>query len=157
MARTGRPETPIRYRFLEKIIFDGASGCWRWGGGTSPQGYGFIKRKDGAQLRAHRVAYELAVGAIPDGMFVCHRCDNPRCVRPGHLFLGSHAENMADMVIKGRSARLKGGLNGSAKLEPEAIVTIRSSAGSYLQIARLFGVSPSAVGMIKRRERWPHL
>jgi hypothetical protein len=72
------------------------------------------------------VAYELAVGAIPDGMFVCHRCDNPRRVRPSHLFLGSHAENMADMVIKGRSAHMHGDLNGRAKLEPEAIASIRS-------------------------------
>jgi hypothetical protein len=157
MARTGRPETPIRFRLLAKIDFDATPGCWEWSGAKVPQGYGLIKRKDGAQLRAHRVAYELAVGAIPDGMFVCHRCDNPRRVRPSHLFLGSHAENMADMVIKGRSAHMHGDLNGRAKLEPEAIASIRSSAGRYSQIARRFGVTPSAVGMIKRRERWAHL
>lgn len=122
-----------------------------------PQGYGLIKRKDGTQLRAHRVAYELAYGEIPSGMFVCHRCDNPRCIRPSHLFLGSHAENMADMVIKGRSARMLGDSNGSAKLRTEAVVAIRASIGSYSRIARQYGVSPSAVGLIKRRERWAHL
>lgn len=122
-----------------------------------PQGYGLIKRKDGAQLRAHRVAYELAYGEIPSGMFVCHRCDNPRCIRPSHLFLGSHAENMTDMVIKGRSARMLGDSNGSAKLRTEAVVAIRASIGSYSRIARQYGVSPSAVGLIKRRERWAHL
>ena len=100
MARTGRPETPIRYRLLAKIDFDATPGCWEWSGAKVQQGYGLIKRKDGAQLRAHRVAYELAYGEIPAGMFVCHRCDNPRCIRPSHLFLGNHDENMADMVIK---------------------------------------------------------
>jgi hypothetical protein len=64
MARTGRPETPIRWRFLEKITFDPETGCWLWTGAACPQGYGFIKRKDGAQLRAHRVAYELAYGPV---------------------------------------------------------------------------------------------
>ena len=122
-----------------------------------PQGYGLIKRKDGAQLRAHRVAYELAYGEIPSGLFVCHHCDNPCCIRPSHLFLGSHDENMADMVIKGRAARMVGDRNGSAKLEAEAVVSIRSSIGSYSRIARQYGVSPSAVGLIKRRERWAHL
>lgn len=157
MARTGRPETPIRYRLLAKIDFDATLGCWEWSGAKVPQGYGLIKRKDGAQLRAHRVAYELAYGEIPAGMFVCHRCDNPRYIRPSHLFLGSHAENMADMVIKGRAARMVGDRNGSAKLETEAVVSIRSSIGSYSRIARQYGVSPSAVGLIKRRERWAHL
>lgn len=157
MARTGRPETPIRYRLLARIDFDTTPGCWEWSGAKVPQGYGLIKRKDGTQLRAHRVAYELANGPIPSGMFVCHRCDNPRCVRPGHLFLGSHDENMADMVAKDRSARLLGGSNGSAKLGKEAVVSIRASVNSYSHIAHQFGVSPSAVGLIKRRERWSHL
>ena len=157
MARTGRPETPIRYRLLAKIDFDGTPGCWEWSGAKVPQGYGLIKRKDGAQLRAHRVAYELAHGEIPAGMFVCHRCDNPRCIRPSHLFLGNHDENMADMVIKGRSVRMIGDSNGSAKLKTEAVVSIRSSIGSYARIACEYGVSPSAVGLIKRRERWAHL
>ena len=157
MARTGRPETPIRYRFLEKMIFDDERGCWHWGGARSRQGYGLIKRKDGIQLRAHRLAYELTHGSIPAGTFVCHQCDTPDCVRPSHLFIGSHDENMADMVIKGRSARMLGDSNGSAKLNAEAVISIRTSIGSYSQIARQHGVSASAVGLIKRRERWAHL
>ena len=157
MARTGLPETPIRYRLLARIDFDATPGCSEWSGAKVPQGYGLIKRKDGTQLRTHRVAHELAYGEIPAGMFVCHRCDNPRCIRPSHLFLGSHAENMADMVIKGRSAKMAGVSNGSTKLATEAIVSIRASTGSYSRIARQHGVSPSAVGLIKRRERWAHL
>ena len=157
MARTGRPETPIRYRLLAKIDFDATPGCWEWSGAKVQQGYGLIKRKDGAQLRAHRVAYELAYGEIPAGMFVCHRCDNPRCIRPSHLFLGSHDENMADMVIKNRVARMCGESNGSAKLGSDEVISIRAIVDSYSRIARRFGISPSAVGLIKRRERWAHL
>jgi hypothetical protein len=157
MVRTGRPATPIRYRLLARIDFDANPGCWAWTGARVPQGYGLIKRKDGSQCRAHRIAYELAFGAIPAGMFVCHRCDNPGCIRPSHLFLGTHHENMADMVIKGRSARMQGNSNGSAKLTTADVASIRASTGNYALIAHQFGVSPSAVGLIKRRERWPHL
>jgi len=157
MARTGRPETPIRYRLLAKIDLKNSTGCWEWSGARVPQGYGLIKRKDGTQLRAHRVAYELVYGLIPKGMFVCHRCDNPSCVRPSHLFVGSHDQNMADMVAKGRAARMQGHCNGSAKLKAIEVISIRTSVDSYSRIARQFGVSSSAVGLIKRRERWAHL
>ena len=157
MARTGRPETPIRWRFLEKIAFTSETSCWLWAGARHPQGYGLIKRKDGTQLRAHRVAYELAYGTIPVDAFVCHHCDNPQCVRPSHLFLGTHNDNMADMVSKGRSAHLHGYRNGSARLQPAEIVAIRQSDGCYRDIAVRFGISASAVGLVKRRERWAHL
>ena len=157
MARAGRPETPIRWRFLEKIALTRETGCWHWTGARHPQGYGLIKRKDGAQLRAHRVAYELAHGPIPADTIVCHHCDNPRCVRPSHLFLGTHDDNMADMVAKERAARLRGQHNGSAKLHPTEVIAIRQSDGRYRDIAGRYGISSSAVGRIKRRERWAHL
>ncbi|QOK95212.1 HNH endonuclease [Ralstonia pseudosolanacearum] len=157
MARTGRPETPLRIRFLAKFAIGAPGDCWLWTGATHPQGYGLIKRKDGAQLRAHRLAYELAYGVIPVGTFVCHRCDNPRCVRPDHLFLGSHADNMADMVAKGRAARMCGSRNGGARLQPDEVVAIRQAEGRHGDIAARFKISASAVGLIKRRERWPHL
>lgn len=157
MARTGRPETPLRWRFLEKIDFDPDTGCWFWTGAAGAQGYGFIKRKDGAQLRAHRVAYELVHDPIPDGLQACHRCDNPRCVRPSHLFLGTAKDNAADMVAKGRSARLVGERNGAARLTRQDVETIRAEDGLYHDLARRFRVSPSAIGLIKRGERWTHM
>lgn len=157
MARTGRPETPIRYRFLEKIEFDALTGCWLWTGARHPQGYGFIKRKDGTQLRAHRVAYELAYGPIPPGLQVCHRCDNPRCVRPGHLFLGTARDNAADMVAKGRAARNAGERNGAARLTRAQVAQIRGASDPYSLLAERFGVTPSAIGLIKRHERWTHV
>lgn len=157
MARTGRPETPIRWRFLTKIAFDPDTGCWLWTGATCQQGYGFIKRKDGVQLRAHRVAYELAYGHIPAGLQVCHRCDNPRCVRPGHLFLGTARDNAADMVAKGRAARNAGERNGAARLTRLQVAQIRAAAEPYALLAKRFGVTPAAIGLIKRHERWTHV
>lgn len=157
MTQRGRPQTPIGIRLLAKIDIEVGSGCWRWTGAKVPQGYGLIKRKDGAQLRAHRVAYELAVGPIPTGMFICHRCDKPDCVRPSHLFVGTHMDNMADMVTKGRAARMQGQRNGCAKLNPDEVESIRLDVAPNLILAQRFGVSAAAVGMIKRRQRWTHL
>ncbi|WP_126463654.1 HNH endonuclease signature motif containing protein [Sulfuritortus calidifontis] len=157
MAHTGRPETPLRSRFLAKFAFDSNTGCWIWTGARHPQGYGLIKLKDGAQLRAHRVAYELAHGPIPDGLQVCHRCDNRRCVRPGHLFLGTAKDNAADMVAKGRAARNTGERNGASRLTRQDIEAIRADDSLYRELASRFRVSPSAIGLIKRRERWKHV
>jgi hypothetical protein len=84
-----------------------SSGCWEWVGARFDSGYGAFKRRvDGEwkQQRAHRVAYELAVRPIPNGMLVCHRCDNPPCCNPLHLFLGSGTDNQQDMIQKGRKA-----------------------------------------------------
>jgi hypothetical protein len=84
---------------------DKSGDCWNWTGATQTNfPYGMITHR-GRNLRVHRVAYELTYGPIPNGFSVCHSCDNPRCCNPGHLFLGSHADNMADMRVKGRKKR----------------------------------------------------
>ncbi|WP_417903626.1 HNH endonuclease signature motif containing protein [Caldimonas brevitalea] len=157
MARTGRPETPLYLRFLAKFRIDPPTQCWNWTGAACRQGYGFLKRKDGVQLRAHRVAYELYNGEIPPGWCVCHRCDNPRCVNPAHLFVGTYRDNAADMVAKGRVARRPGERNPAARLTADQVRCIRSETGSHAQLARRFGVSPTQVGLIKRGKRWAHL
>src|SRR3990167_11268090 len=87
--------------------------CWIWTGTIYSTGYGIVWNR-GHREGAHRVAYALSIGAIPDGMFVCHHCDTPACVRPDHLFLGTHDDNMRDAFLKGRKAR--GESHGSAKL-----------------------------------------
>jgi hypothetical protein len=93
----------IEWRFWSKVTL-APSGCWEWQAARNEAGYGVIGYGPGKTTLAHRVSYILCVGPIPDGMFVCHSCDNPRCVRPTHLWLGDNAANLRDMARKGRSA-----------------------------------------------------
>lgn len=99
---------PLKTRLLEKTTVS-ASGCWVFCGRIRPDGYGQINPggRSGQMMLAHRASWEVHFGAIPDGMSVCHRCDNPPCVNPDHLFVGSHAENMRDRNRKGRVSRGK--------------------------------------------------
>lgn len=91
-------------RFWSKVDRSDPDGCWPWLAGRHFRGYGFFA-VNGRNVRANRVAYRLQVGPIPPGLFVCHRCDNPPCVRGDHLFLGTHQDNMDDMAAKGRRYR----------------------------------------------------
>lgn len=90
---------PWRMRFWQKVVK--TKTCWLWSASKNDTGYGWFKR-DGRMRGAHRMAYELRRGKIPSGMSVLHRCDTPACVRPAHLFLGTQADNVRDMLAKGR-------------------------------------------------------
>jgi len=93
--------TSMEERFFAKVHFK--PGCWGWLGPKDPNGYGrFSLGSARPSVLAHRVAYEIHNGPIPDGLYVCHHCDNPECTRPGHLFVGTPADNMRDMSAKGR-------------------------------------------------------
>lgn len=135
----------------------GEDACWIWKSGTARGGYG-ITRWRGSQIMAHRVALILTGVSVPRDMMVCHRCDNPPCVNPKHLFVGSRSQNMADMVGKDRQAR--GERNGQAKLTPTQVQELRLARREGAKIAVLsqrFGVSESLVTLIASKKRWRHL
>ena len=136
------------------------SGCWIWTAGTR-HGYGAVWH-DGKLMIAHRAAYEAANGPVPDHdghrrLFVCHTCDTRPCINPDHLFLGTHAENMADMVGKGRQVTPKGEKNGSAKLTEADVLAIRADMRTQKEIADDFRIHQSNVSFIKSRKKWSHL
>ena len=151
--------------FWSKVdIKDDANACWEWQGAKKPKGYGNV-RINKKYLLTHRVAFELAVGEIPDGMMVCHICDNPSCCNPAHLMLGTAKSNYADMLLKNRQQFKKnaarGARNVNAKLDDHAIHQIRSaykhtSINQY-ELAELYGVSQSCIGSIVRNETWRHV
>jgi len=129
-------------------------GCWVWMGTTTVRGYGQIEHKT-KKLYAHRASYEAFVGEIPQGMYVCHTCDNVSCVNPNHLFLGTQKQNLQDMVRKGRSTR--GEKNPGAKLTEEQVNQILTMEGTSSFISKIFNVSSSSISAIKRKERWSYV
>jgi hypothetical protein len=131
--------------------------CWIWLGAKDKYGYGRIGH-NGRSILAHRAAYLVATGGLPDDLKVCHRCDNPSCVRPDHLFLGTQPDNVADMMQKGRVA--KGERGGQAKLMEVEVLSIKRLASkgiTHLAIAERHGVSRALVSMIVSGKRWGHV
>ena len=132
------------------------SGCVLWCGSIKENGYGVVGVGGrGNQGYAHRASYMLHVGPIPAGLHVCHKCDVRACVNPQHLFLGTAAENLADMRSKGRApAGIK---LGRAKLRPDQVRQIRRDARQLKEIAAEYGISEATVSVIRNRIRWASL
>ncbi len=154
---------PLPIRFWAKVA-KSDDGCWIWTAKTNkPGGYGQLHRggSKGKMVAAHRLAWELSNGDIPAGMCVCHRCDNPLCVNPSHLFLASHAENMADRDAKGRCVNRRGEDHGLSKLSESDIRDIRRICDGggmrHREIGEKFRVSRSLIGLIARRKIWKHV
>ncbi len=153
VRRRNRKAAPLADRFWPKVDRRGPDECWEWQAGKGEHGYGLIGlgRRGSGQAGAHRVSWALANGPIDASIHVCHRCDNPPCVNPAHLFLGTRSDNMQDMVAKGRYV----GRSILTRAQADEIRAIHNAGGvTGADIARRFGVSPAAVYAIVKGKRW---
>lgn len=152
------PTSPIEERFWSKVDKDGPihlvhGQCWRWTGWKNGQGYGYIFHK-GEDCKAHRVAYALLVDEVPSEMMVLHKCDNPECTNPEHLFLGTALDNTRDSASKGRMAK---------KLTENDVRQIRSryakkgKRNTTKVLAQEFGVAVSTIRCVILHKTWKHV
>jgi hypothetical protein len=160
----------LEERFWAKVDIRSVDECWPWTAALHKGGYGKFQIKTRTTVLAHRVAWELTNGPIPEGMCVCHRCDNRPCCNPAHHFLGTSAENTADKTAKGRCASLPGELSPTSKLKAADVRFIRErwdldahkrmrnripeGALSLEAMARLFGVSRGLIWLVVARKSW---
>jgi hypothetical protein len=147
-----RAET-LEVKLTRRLGLMTAAGCIEYTGCLS-NGYGSI-RHHGRSMYAHRIAWELAHGPIPKGLFVCHTCDNRACVNVLHLFLGSCADNLRDMVVKGRSNR--GEQVNTARLTPHDVLQIRAGAEPAPLLAARYGVTKETIYNVRKNVTWRHL
>lgn len=147
-------------RFAQRAIK--TDGCWEWAGRKGRNGYGqteFLVDGKRSVVYAHRLSYQLHKGPIPEGMFVCHSCDNRGCVNPEHLFAGTHQDNLNDAVSKGRMHL--GSAHGLAKLDEKRVAEIKSElrlgAKNQKQLAAIHGVSHGAIQAIASGRNWRHV
>jgi hypothetical protein len=144
---------PAPERFWPKVVK--SDGCWLWTAGVV-KGYGQFWH-NGHNQKAHRVAWQLAYGPIPDGLCVCHRCDTPLCVNPTHLFLGTNRENVADRQAKGRGNPPRGEAVRNAKITDADALAIRADKRLLREIATEYGVSQGQVSEIRNGKSWRHV
>lgn len=145
-------------RFWSKV--DPTGDCWIWTAGCTPQEYGQFTVRKGHFRGAHIVSYVLVRGPVPPGYVVCHRCDNPPCVNPDHLFLGTQSDNTRDMFAKGRGNSARGEANANSRLDPDKVRAIRQAPekpGFRSALAREYGVSVSTIRQVLTGATWRHV
>lgn len=168
--RVTKNTSPPIHRFWNRLDKNGpihpvCGQCWQWSGGTSHNGYGQFM-VGGKGLRAHRFAYTLLIGPIPEGLDILHRCDNRMCVNPKHLFVGTALDNQRDKVVKERQARGEG--NAAHKLTENEILEIRrryklrsnryhDPINGQGALAREFKTTQANISIIVQRKGWKHL
>lgn len=156
-ARPGRPPHSTEQamasatRRLKSRVRETENGCWEYIG-CLVDGYASIRFKDKV-IKGHRLSYMIAFGDIPDGLLVCHKCDNRKCVNPDHLFLGTNFDNQLDAALKGRKL-------GNTRLKPSEVATIRKlvgKGGKQHEIGAMFGISQAMVSRIMHRQKWKNV
>lgn len=153
---------PFKYdsledRFWEKVLPEPNSGCWLWDSCGSTYGRLRLPKPSKNKIAAHRLSWQIHNGDIPKNMCVCHKCDNPCCVNPDHLFLGTQAGNMADMARKKRTPDRRGENAGNSKLTKEDALDIRESNLPCRGLMSIYGISDTQVYNIKNRRQWNHI
>jgi hypothetical protein len=150
-----------RQRFWLKVDIKGEKECWQWLSGKQNNGYGvfWFNKKN---IKSHRFAWISTFCEIPKGLYICHKCDNPGCVNPAHLFLGTPADNMKDKQNKGRAkGHTKkiniGENNPKAKLTEKDIISIRNDNRKQIIIAKEYGVHKTTISQIKNYKCWKNL
>lgn len=156
------PRKSPEQRLAESLNIAGPDDCWEWTKFRQPKGYGRIRFR-GRHEMAHRVAWMLANGVseLSRWQFICHRCDNPPCCNPAHLFLGTPLENMQDMIGKGRQRNLRGERHPQSSLTESDVLAIRAAYAtrevSMCRLAKKWGMSVSGVADIIHRNNWKHV
>lgn len=147
----------LEQRFWPKV--DKRDGCWGWNASRHKQGYGFIGAGGGGKVvKAHRASWIIHFGEIPQGKCVLHKCDNPECTNPEHLFLGTQTDNIRDMMKKGRHVPSKGEDQGCSKLSESQVLCIRARADEQATaLASEYGVDRCTIFRILGRKSWTHL
>jgi hypothetical protein len=165
LARAFRPIQKGKHgdtlgNFLNKVVLDCWSDCWLWCGALDQSGYGLTA---GVLHRAHQLSYELFKGPIPPGLKVLHRCDVRNCVNPEHLWVGTQAENVRDMIQKGRKSLVgpKGESNFNAVLTKEKVLKLRedrkNTGLSYRKLGKLYGVTTMTAYRACSGQNWGHI
>lgn len=157
----GLPMLSMATRIKSKVNVT-KNGCWNWLGSYRKSGYGKMNvgsTTDGSRhtVTVSRASYETFVGPIPPGLVVCHKCDNPKCVNPDHLFVGTFKDNFDDMVAKGRQRLARGTRIASAKLDNQKVRQIRKSSLTVRELSEKYGVDTTTIRHVLKGDTWKHV